>query len=236
MGANQTGVLPNIILLMVESWDGRVIGCLGDPALKNVTPNIDRLAREGVMFKNTYTSHPICCPARANMWTGQYTYHIKSWNNHKGLEKGTPILKDILEQKAGYISASKIGGIGKQDYLSGHHTNQNRITAWTGAANIHLPSYIQKPPCIDRWPTKKVHPADWLFLSRAKKFLKKQVKTQRGTKDNSSPFFLYLSLITPHPRFHTSRRWMKQVDYHAVSIPPKDPDVHPVIRFQQILS
>ena len=41
----------NILLIMIESWDGRVIGCLGDPALKNVTPNVDKLASEGVLFK-----------------------------------------------------------------------------------------------------------------------------------------------------------------------------------------
>jgi arylsulfatase K len=233
MGELQTTKRPNILLIMIESWDGRVIGALGDPALKNVTPNIDQLAREGVMFKNTYTSHPICCPARANMWSGQYTFHIKSWNNHKGLERGTPILRDVLEQKGGYISASKKGGIGKHDYLSGGHTNQNRITAWTGAANIELPSYTQKPPKIDRWG-KKVHKIDWVFLNQAKKFLKQQAKAQKSHKGNSHPFFLYLSLITPHPRFHTSQHWLKQVDYDAVSIPPKDEKLHPVIRFQQI--
>ncbi|MHA1717276.1 MAG: sulfatase-like hydrolase/transferase, partial [Promethearchaeota archaeon] len=65
----------NIILIMVESWDGRVIGRLGDPALKNVTPNIDKFAKRGVFFKNNYTTHPICCPARANLWSGQYTFN-----------------------------------------------------------------------------------------------------------------------------------------------------------------
>src|SRR6056297_1151736 len=144
---------PNVVLIMVESWDGRVIGKWGDPALKNATPNLDRFADNGVIFKNSYTSHPICCPARANLWSGQYTFNCKSWNNHKGLSPEAPILRDVLTQEANYVLASdqkgkKDIGIGKHDYRSGGHTNQNRITAWTGAANIRRPSYLQKKPKV----------------------------------------------------------------------------------------
>ena len=78
----------NIIFFHAESWDGRMLGALGHPALKNATPNIDRIARSGTLFENAYCSHPICCPSRANMWSGRYTQHCESWNNFKGLETG----------------------------------------------------------------------------------------------------------------------------------------------------
>ena len=58
----------NIVFFHAESWDGRMLGLLGHPALKNATPNIDRIAREGMFLPNAYSSHPICCPSRANMW------------------------------------------------------------------------------------------------------------------------------------------------------------------------
>ncbi|MHA1681765.1 MAG: sulfatase family protein [Promethearchaeota archaeon] len=233
---------PNVILIMVESWDGRVIGCLGDPALKDATPNIDKFASRGTLFKNHYTTHPICCPARANLWSGQYTFNCKSWNNHKGLEKGTKTLRDVLAGSGGYVFASKADngrsrnpriGIGKHDYMSGGHSQQNRVTAWTGAANIELPSYLQKSPVILKGHTRKVHVRDWNYLKRAKKFLKRQ-KAARTSSGARAPFFLYLSLVGPHPRFRTSRRWLKQVDYEKVSIPPKDRELHPTIKYQQI--
>jgi len=211
---------PNIIFILVESWDGKVLGCHGDPALANVTPNMDKLAGEGVIFPNNYTSHPICCPARANLWSGQYSFRCKSWNNYKGLERGMPILSDVLQKEGNYVLASDHIGIGKLDYLSGGHTNQARITAWTGAANIELPSYIESKPIIQRFPSKKPHLMDWKWKNNAAKFLKQQQK--RVNSGDSRPFFLYLSLNTPHPRFRTSQYWLKKVNYDKVSIPPKD--------------
>ncbi len=225
---------------MVESWDGRVIGCLGDPALRNVTPNIDRFARKGVLFKNNYTTFPVCCPARANLWSGQYSFNCKAWNNHKGLEPGTPILRDVLEEHGNYVFAAKKRdgrgpsiGIGKHDYISGGHSQQNRVTAWTGAANVRRPAYIQSKPAVSRWGGRKCHPEDWVRCATATKFLKQRAKMQK--EGDARPFFLYLSLTTPHPRFRTTKHWLSKVDYDAVSIPPKDTEpVHPVIRYQQI--
>jgi arylsulfatase A-like enzyme len=228
---------PNIVLIMIESWDGRVVGNYGDPAMKNITPNLNKFAEKGVQFKYNYTSHPICCPARSNLWSGQYTHHCKSWNNYKGLEKGTKILRNVLEDHGDYVFATKDPkkiGIGKHDYWSGNHTNQARITAWTGMANIYRPSYTMKKPLISNKNTKKSHKVDWIRASSAKKFLKKQKKRQN--KGDKNPFFLYLSLTTPHPTFHTSKYWMEKVDYEKVSIPLKEDEkeVHPVIKYQKI--
>jgi arylsulfatase K len=223
---------PNIVFIFIESWDGKVMGLYGDPALKRATPNLDRFAKEATVFSNNYSSHPICCPARANLWSGQYTFHCKSWNNYKGLEKGVPILRDVLEKEGNYVFASNKIGIGKHDYLSGHHTNQARITAWTGPANIELPAYIPSNSKVHLFPQKKVHLPDWKRVSDAKKFLFNQQK--RVDSGDNRPFFLYLSLTAPHPGFRTSKYWLKQVDQEAVSIPPKDLEEHPVIRYQRI--
>lgn len=72
---------PNIIFFHAESWDGRMLGNMGHPALRSATPNLDRIARAGTQFDNTYCTQPICCPSRATMWSGQYTPHCESWNN-----------------------------------------------------------------------------------------------------------------------------------------------------------
>jgi arylsulfatase K len=244
---------PNIVLILVESWDGRVLGCLGDPALKNVTPNIDRFAKPGVLFTQSYTTHPICCPARANLWSGQFSFHCKSWNNHKGLEPGTPILRDVLVENGNYILATrkKAGkgrgndiGIGKHDYISGGHSQQNRVTDWTCAANIQLPSYMMPNPRVVHDTKDKtfnssdvlhgvIHMSDGLNCVKAKKFLEKQAKHQK--KGKAEPFFLYLSLDTPHPAFKTNRHWLSRVDSDAISIPPKDREpIHPVFQYQRI--
>ncbi len=71
----------NIVFFHAESWDGRKLGNMGHPALARATPNLDRVAASGTQFDHTYCTHPICCPSRANMWSGHYTHNLESWNN-----------------------------------------------------------------------------------------------------------------------------------------------------------
>ena len=78
----------NIVFIHAESMDGRKMGCMGHPALKDATPNLDRLAAEGVLFANAYSNCPVCNPSRASMWTGKYPHYRDCWNNHEGLRDG----------------------------------------------------------------------------------------------------------------------------------------------------
>lgn len=110
---------PNIILFHAESWDGRMLGCAGHPALHRATPNIDRIAESGAYFENAYCSHPICCPFRANLWSGRYTHHCESWNNYKGLEPGMWSLLGELPKT--------VKNFEKLDYLSGGHSQSARL-------------------------------------------------------------------------------------------------------------
>lgn len=61
---------PNIIVILVDDvrWDG--LGVTGHPFVE--TPNIDRLAEEGVLFRNAFVTTPLCSPSRASFLTGRY--------------------------------------------------------------------------------------------------------------------------------------------------------------------
>lgn len=61
---------PNIIFIMVDDWGWSDAGCLGSDYYE--TPNIDRLAREGLRFTNAYANAPNCAPTRACLLSGQY--------------------------------------------------------------------------------------------------------------------------------------------------------------------
>ena len=84
----QQGKKPNILLLMSDDVGIANISAYSHGLVGYKTPNIDRIAQSGTLFENAYCSHPICCPSRANMWSGQYTHNCESWNNYKGLESG----------------------------------------------------------------------------------------------------------------------------------------------------
>lgn len=223
---NGTGKRPNIIFVHTDSWDGRVLGCLGNPALKNATPNIDRLARRGTVFRNAYCTHPICCPSRANMWSGTYTFRCESWNNYKGLPEGATTLMTHL-RKAGYRFASEKGGYGKHDYTSGGHSQLARVTAWTGPADIRLPVYRMKAPEVLEGHIERVNTRDWDDITDAKRFLAAQA-------GDNQPFFMYVGSRAPHPPFTTSRKWLDMINHDAVTIPPEDSGIHPVMEYQRI--
>ena len=53
---------PNILFIHCDSMDGRVMGCMDHPAAH--TPNLDRPAERGVLFRNTYSNNPLCWPSR----------------------------------------------------------------------------------------------------------------------------------------------------------------------------
>ena len=63
---------PNIIVVLVDDMRWDEIGVAGHPYVK--TPNIDRVAMEGVYFRNSFTTTPLCSPARASFLTGQYAH------------------------------------------------------------------------------------------------------------------------------------------------------------------
>ena len=73
---------PNIIFILTDDQRWDAMGCAGHPWLK--TPNMDRLAREGVMFRNAFVTTSLCSPSRASFLTGQYAHSHGVWTNHVG--------------------------------------------------------------------------------------------------------------------------------------------------------
>jgi len=100
---------PNVLLIVSED-NGQEIGCYGEPYVK--TPNLDKLASEGVLFKNAYVAQAGCSQSRAAFLTGLYPHQ----NGHIGLatwkfrmyDEGTPNMVRSLKEK-GY----RTGIVGK---------------------------------------------------------------------------------------------------------------------------
>ncbi len=215
----------NIVLFIAESWDGRKLGLTGHPALRDATPNIDRLAANGACFERAHTSHPICCPARANLWSGRYSHQIESWNNFKGLQPGMWTLFDTVK------TTHTIKSLGKLDYLSGGHSIFARVGAWLAPVGLprtthgHLPD-IQDPVVTpDR--ERRCHEKDWRILDKARAFIREQAKGE-------APFFLNISTGLVHPGFRTNQYWLDKIPAEAVDLPPPDPTDHPVRRYQRM--
>ncbi len=64
---------PNVLLVVTDQQRFDTLGCYGNPYVD--TPNIDKFAAGGVLFRQAYCQSPVCTPSRASFLTGQWTVH-----------------------------------------------------------------------------------------------------------------------------------------------------------------
>lgn len=94
---------PNIIFILTDDQRYDAMSCAGHPWLK--TPNMDRLAGEGVLFENAFVTTSLCSPSRASFLTGCYAHtHEVFMNNGRDPNPSIPIFPQLL-RKAGYRTA-----------------------------------------------------------------------------------------------------------------------------------
>jgi N-sulfoglucosamine sulfohydrolase len=105
------GVCPNIVVFTVDDMDITSLNCYGNP-LPGLTPNMDRLAAQGMQFLHAHVNSPICMPCRQSMMTGLHPHRNGSFGFIEVQKGACPSLSGMLTEN-GYYTAS----IGKgRDY------------------------------------------------------------------------------------------------------------------------
>lgn len=112
----------NIIFYFTDQQRADTCGCFGQPL--NITPNLDRLAAEGVKFDYAFSPQPVCGPCRALFQTGKYPTDTGCFRNNIMLPDGIKTLADYIEE-AGYE------------------------TAYIGKWHLASDGELEKPPTID---------------------------------------------------------------------------------------
>jgi uncharacterized sulfatase len=100
-----------VVLIMTDTQGANVVGCYGRPEMR--TPNIDRLAAEGMRFDRAYTVQPVCGPGRAGLFTGTYPHTNGSWGNDMPLGANIKTIGQRLSDdgiKTGYIGKWHLDG------------------------------------------------------------------------------------------------------------------------------
>jgi arylsulfatase A-like enzyme len=141
---------PNIILIMADDLDSRQLSCYGGKNMQ--TPNIDALAKEGMLFNDIYASEAMCIPTRASLFTGLYPARHGSFQNHKKVYKGLQSSVGQYLNSLGY----KVGLSGKD-----HSTTPRSV----------FPFDI-----IDGWEKNCVSKTDEYFLDSIKNYITKEDK------------------------------------------------------------
>ena len=106
---------PDVLVILTDQWSPRYVGW-NNPGVR--TPNLDRIAREGMIFDRCYATSPICMPSRVSLITGLYPHNHGHalWGNaqeYHAPPEHAPMFRDI--RRAGYITAQ----IGKLHWASG---------------------------------------------------------------------------------------------------------------------
>ncbi|NBD35151.1 MAG: sulfatase-like hydrolase/transferase [Chloroflexi bacterium] len=169
---------PNVLLLISDQWSTRVADGSGDYNNGIQTPGIDRLASEGIRFEQSYSSFPLCCPARSSMFTGLMPHKHQIIDNEEVfMDKlgAIPARDDLttmgqLFKEAGYETAY----FGKE-HAAGY--------AWDGNDEFGSMKYSAGGMLAEG------SAYDQIFTRDAINFIK---------REHDRPFYATLSLINPH--------------------------------------
>jgi len=194
---------PNIVFILADDLGYGDLGCYGQQQIQ--TPNLDRLAAEGIRFTQCYAGSTVCAPSRCVLMTGLHTGHARVRGNALVPLEPTDVTVAEVLREAGYRTGI-IGkwGLGEPD-TKGVPTEQG-FDSWFGYLNqTHAHNYY--PEMLWRNTTRVELPenrndqrgkysAD-LFRDEAIEFLRAQ---------RQQPFFLYLALTLPHANNELARK------------------------------
>ena len=199
---------PNIIFIMSDDHTTQAFGIYGSRlASLNPTPNLDKIANEGIIFDNCFVTNSICTPSRATIITGQYS----QTNGVLDLEGHIEPTRQYLPQemkKLGYETAI----IGKW-HLEREPAAFDYYTVLPGQGKYHNPSFIvqgDKP-----WPKNKIetkgHSSD-MITDLSLDWLKNK-------RDKSKPFFLMHHFKAPHDDFEFAPRYKDYLEETEIPEP-----------------
>ena len=182
---------PNIVLILADDLGYGDVGVYGAELIE--TPNLDRLAGEGIRLTNFYASGNVCSPSRAGLLTGRYAIRDGLANrtitaeDTRGLPAGTTTIAGLL-QRGGYRTAL----IGK--WHLGHHTQVQQPNAhgFDVFYGLLQPNDAEQPLYRDTMAIDE--PVDQGSLTR--RFTEEAVSFIENNA--RQPFFLFLSHSAPH--------------------------------------
>ena len=220
---------PNFIVIFADDQGYQDMGCFGSPKIK--TPNLDRMAREGMRFTDFYSACSVCSPSRAALLTGCYPPRVGVVNvlfpgNTVGLNPKETTIADLLKTR-GYATACvgkwHLGHLpqflptsqGFDSYLGVPYSNDMTIAKnMTAAPGAKLPEGMTAESMKTTKPQRNQvpllrntevieYPCDQATLT--KRYTAEAVKFITANKDK--PFFLYLPHTMPHVPLFASEKF-----------------------------
>ncbi len=230
---------PNVIFILADDLGYGDLGCYGQKLIQ--TPNLDRMAKEGMRFTQFYAGSTVCAPSRAVLMTGKHTGHVSVRGNGgaalQTLRQDEKTVAQIFKD-AGYATAL-FGKWGLGEIGSDGHPNRKGFDEFFGFLNQthahnYYPSWLvhnsekvrlrNVPESENKengsgWAREKIDYAPDVIFDKAMQWL---------DKNHRQPFFLYFASTLPHANNEAARgvgNGQEVPDYGAYKDKPwPDPD------------
>ena len=209
------GVPPNIVIILADDLGYGDPSCYGHPTIQ--TPNIDRMAREGMRFTQFYSAASLCTPSRAGLMTGRLpirsglTRVLFPWSEG-GIQDSEITIADLLK-KSGYATMC----VGK--WHLGHRRRylptRHGFDGYFGIPYSNDMSKATQPTAswVDRTPPTPLmrgeevieQEPDQRYLTR--RYTEEAIRFIRESCSAGRPFFLYLPHTFPHMPLFASERF-----------------------------
>jgi len=204
---------PNILFLLPDQLRAQALGCMGNPDAR--TPHLDRLASEGVLFRNTFANSPVCCPARAVMLTGRYAHANGMIANDLRLRESEVTVAELLRD-AGY----RTGFVGKWHLDGGRRSpgyvppgpRRQGFEFWAANECSHQHFDTQYFRDSDEpIPIEGFEAEAWANLG---------IEFLRQTQSDARPFFLTIQMGPPHDPYIAPEQYKAMYNAQALTMRP----------------
>ena len=221
----------NLLIIMDDEHNKKVMGHQGHPLVK--TPHLDRLAAQGTLFQNAYSSSPLCVPARAAFATGQYVHRNRCWDNAIAYDGSMPSWAHLLRD-AGHLVTS----IGKLHYtneeIDGGFTEQiipMHIEAGVG----DLYGLIRDPLPIRHQSAdlaRSIGPGESSYTRYDRDITARTMKWLQhvATHKTDRPWVLFTSFMAPHSPLIAPPEYYALYPTSSIELPRKQVPYHPWIK------
>lgn len=201
---------PNILFVFADQLRRMELGCYG--GIQVHTPNLDRLAREGVCFSNACSTYPVCSPFRGMLMSGNFPMKNGMVANDHFLRNSTPYFAEVLRQdgyRTGYIGKWHIDGGGRKAYIPPERRRGFDFWRVLECTHDYFKSeyYRQDDKTVSRWQ-------GYDTLSQTKC----ACDFVQDGKNEDSPFCLFVSWGPPHSPYVAPEEYMKRFDPAAIKL------------------
>ncbi len=222
---------PNIVYFVADQMRCDSLAHMGNPA--SITPNLDGMLEDGVSFENAYCQNPVCVPSRCSFLSGLYPHTTGHRTIHYLQNPGEPNILRTMKNN-GY----EVIWIGRNDIIPADQSKEEFCDAYYDGWNDEDTKSVTRtepfhhlllknspkdnkqekkntddPGYYSFYTGKKENPEDD-FMDKDENCVKKALEyiEKKSKEKDSKPFFLYITLIYPHPPYGCEEPWYSSID------------------------